>query len=465
MSNAPKEVVDLHGHRYPLSATASPKSGGQGTVFEVEGGKLAVKILINRTSAQRERLKNQITFVKRLPLQDVAIAKPLAVLRSPYLGYVMELMSGMVPLKTLAAVPKGTPSLVRWYFSGGGLKRRLRLLAKSADILAKLHSKGLVYGDPSPANIFVSESVDAQEVAFIDADNLTYSSSPVAQTIYTPSYGAPELLKGLSGVNSLTDAHAFSVLAFQTLTLAHPLIGDYVTEGEPCLEEKALLGELPWIEHEGDNLNRCHSGIPREMVLSPELRKLCRRSFEEGLNEPTKRPGIAEWAERLHASADRTLNCPSCGGSYYYNEAHCPWCDHQRPTFVRIIFYLWDPSLGEGKEVLERPDKKPVIAEIAIMDEQVPLRIDSRLAFGSTPGSHCRELVELSLSGDVLSLKSLDGASYCLISASRTKQMDLGLRPVTTKLEPRKSSLYLHLGDKAEVHRVVRFEFHPGGPS
>lgn len=39
----------------------------------------------------------------------------------------------------------------------GGLHRRLRLLAKLARTLAKLHGRGLAYGDLSPANIFVSK--------------------------------------------------------------------------------------------------------------------------------------------------------------------------------------------------------------------------------------------------------------------------------------------------------------------
>ena len=64
-----------------------------------------------------------------------------------------------------------------------------------------------------------------------------------------------------TGVNSLTDAHAFSVLAFQTLSLAHPLIGDAVNEGPPEREEEALAGRLPWIDHPTDGSNRASSGI------------------------------------------------------------------------------------------------------------------------------------------------------------------------------------------------------------
>ena len=52
----------------------------------------------------------------------------------------------------------------------------------------------------------------------------------------------PDLLVlGKSGVNTLTDAHAFAVIAFQTLCLIHPLMGDLVLDGEPELEEKAAL--------------------------------------------------------------------------------------------------------------------------------------------------------------------------------------------------------------------------------
>ena len=41
--------------------------------------------------------------------------------------------------------------------------------------------------------------------------------------LHTPGYGAPEVVRWESGVNSLTDAWSLAVIAFQLLTHRHPL--------------------------------------------------------------------------------------------------------------------------------------------------------------------------------------------------------------------------------------------------
>lgn len=60
--------------------------------------------------------------------------------------------------------------------------------------------------------------------------------------------------------------------------------------------------------------------------------------------EPTRRPGMARWAEHLHRAADNTLRCPACGGSYFRTGAQCPWCETPRPAFVVLGCELWDPD-------------------------------------------------------------------------------------------------------------------------
>ena len=63
-----------------------------------------------------------------------------------------------------------------------------------AELLAAIHGRGLVYVDPSPHNVFVSEPADADEVRLIDVDNLRPATTP-GRTVYTPGYGAPEIVQ------------------------------------------------------------------------------------------------------------------------------------------------------------------------------------------------------------------------------------------------------------------------------
>ena len=463
MTQVPRQVVDINGVRYPLLRQLG--RGGQGAVFEVSGGRLAAKLILDRSAARRERLRNHLTQVKRFALADLEIARPIEMLREPELGYVMELLTGMQPLNVLGTVPKGERSAASWYIAGGGLRRRLQLLARSADTLAGLHGKGLVYSDPSPHNIFVSESPEAMEVRFIDADNIHYASVAGVPAVYTPGYGAPELVRCASGVNSLTDAHAFSVLAFQTLSLAHPLIGDNVNDGPPEQEEEALGGRLPWIDHPTDETNRASYGIPRPNVLSRKLLDIAERTFGAGLRDPAERPGVSDWAECLHGAADATLSCASCKGTYYFTEKHCPWCDEPRPAFATAAFNLWDPCVGVGGELLQKPEgdrRRAVVSAVLALTDGETVSITQRLAHGRDGAAGARPVVELLLSGTRLSMRSVDGSRYRLSSPSGGRGAEVTESAKDIQLNPGSVSWRLHFGPPDKLHRVVNFELRPG---
>ncbi len=324
-------VTTLTGARYKL--TRELGRGGQGAVFGAEDGRHAVKLLRKRSPVAREALRDRLAMVARLPIDDLGLARPLDRLREPDLGYVMELFSDMEPMQTLLHPPRETASLAQWYLAGGGLRRRLRLLGRVADLFARLHGRGLVYTDPSPQNIFVSQPITEHEVRLIDTDNLR-PASVVGDGYFTPGYGAPELHTGRGPATTLSDAHAFAVIAFQTLALVHPLKGDLVEDGEPDLEELALNGGLPWIDDPQDESNRARHGIAREKVLTPQMRAAFATAFGPGLHEPTRRRGMACWAEHLHRAADNTLRCPACSGSYFRTSSLCPWCEAARPPHV-----------------------------------------------------------------------------------------------------------------------------------
>ena len=337
----PDTVTSIHGTRYRLGRELG--RGGEGTVFAVKGGRLAVKLLRDRSPRSRDRLRDRLAMVGRLPLEGLAVARPIEQLRPPHVGYVMDLFTGMVPIRSLLYPPKGTGSAVEWYFQGGGLRRRLRILARVAEVLSDLHGRGLVYADLSPSNVFVSEPSDAGEVRLIDTDNVHPATSQ-GQSIRTPRYGAPEVVRRAGVASSLEDAWTFAVIAFETLALVHPLLGDEVQYGELEMEEQALEGRRPWIDAEDDDRNRSSDGIPREIVLSPRLREDFGRVFGPGLLDPETRPGLARWAERLHAAADRTVICSECSGSYFCDRDRCSWCATPRAAFVMARVLLWHPE-------------------------------------------------------------------------------------------------------------------------
>lgn len=72
-------VTDLEGRRYTLARLIG--QGGQGEVFEVKEGRLAVKLLRSTSETERQRIRCCIQAVKRLDLDGIPIASPIAVLR------------------------------------------------------------------------------------------------------------------------------------------------------------------------------------------------------------------------------------------------------------------------------------------------------------------------------------------------------------------------------------------------
>ncbi len=454
---APKQVVDQSGRVYRLGKEIG--SGGQGSVFLCDDGKLAVKLLHSTKAEQFRQYEKQIAFVRRLAIDGLTLAKPIALLSSPHIGYVMEYLTGMVPFKVLSNIPRSDVS--HWYISTGGLRRRLELLARIADSLQQLHSRGLCYGDPSPANIFISEHLSYSEVWMIDCDNLSYTSSPSHASFFTPRYGAPELVRGNAAFNTLTDAHAFAVMAFEALTLTHPLIGDAVTSKGPEFEMKALRGEMPWIESEKDQCNQSKYGIkPRETVLSTRAMQIFRTTFERGLSDATQRPGLHEWRDVLEGAATATVVCHNCHGSFYRGCESCPWCKvNSRPYLLVTLFGIFPEvkkTHGEMESKFELKLNAPIATKIfgSISVSEGESRIISD--FHLDGGNSRHERIIVSYAKGVVRVENRDCNDLCSYEQKKGSPINRSAA-ISIRLSDGESSTYVRYIDMTKHHIGIKF--------
>lgn len=469
MNKRPLESVsDTNRHEYRLERELG--KGGQGAVYAVKGMDMAVKLLPSSSRELRERIRQNIARVRRLPLSDLHLARPVQMLAEPHVGYVMELMTGMQPISAISEVPREHLSdLSRWYLSTGGLRRRLRACAKLAVLLSELHGRGCSYGDLSPSNVYISESTEDSEVWLIDCDNIYQGVSPRA--VYTPGFAAPELLRAKYGTDSFTDAWSLAVLIFQTLAATHPLLGDYVEEGEPELEEKALRGELPWIDHPDDDTNRSSNGVPRDLVMSTSLRDLAHRCFALSAQDRLKRPGASAWAEKLHEAADQTVLCPACNSTYFFNRTRCPWCDAPRPTFALANVYMRDMNRANAPigVDLEPIDQKP--AGIVLTTAKKPLVLGriaiqpgvwTDLTTRHVLGEGDRPLAGLTLDKPGVVIKGNGTPVVGLEHRKDGKSIPVSDKPSVAEFTARRSWWMLRPEGAKGNHRIVCFELFPG---
>ena len=376
----PKPLSDEYGNQHYLVDELA--RGGQGVVFRTKDADLAIKQPLDASGEPDKgaNLRDRFQNIRLLPIPArIPISLPLAILRDEP-GYVMRLLSGMKPFgafdldgKTKKKLEDQKVALPQWlrdipdkamalrllhYANTGSTRCRLLALSKCACILARLHSAGLVYGDISTNNAFIGMGAD-RDVWLIDADNMRFELLSGGASVYTPGYGAPEVVRGTDSARPRSDCWAFGVMAFKMVALCHPFIGKKVLEageeesgwdaepvegGTPVdLDEQAYAGYLPFVDDEDDDSNQGVAGLPRALVATSGLRRLFQETFGAGRDQPHRRPVMAFWARELAKAFDHALECPECKMSFYADDhKSCPYCGDERPAFIRVKTSRWE---------------------------------------------------------------------------------------------------------------------------
>lgn len=340
-----KFVHDEKGNEFRLSACLG--EGGQGAVFRVNratGHGLAVKAILDPVSgnilqdhAAYKKYMRKLNRIMALPHID-HIAVPLAPLHAPYCGYVMRLMEGMEPLSNYITPGSDIKAALR---QKGGLSKRFEILKNLAAILCDLHSRGIVYGDLAPGNIYVSANANDCEVWLIDLDNLAYATE-VSSSIGTPLYRAPEIALGKPNVPE-SDCYSYALLAYELLTFSKPFNGSILDE-EPeddfsdDLYERIEAGECPYV-HEPNSNNSPMYGISRqlELVMTPELETLFLQTFSlDGRTHPRHRPSMRSWFKAFREACNCLIRCEK---GHAHLGTSCFLCPEQEQAVSASRFY------------------------------------------------------------------------------------------------------------------------------
>ncbi|SNY58504.1 Serine/threonine protein kinase [Arsukibacterium tuosuense] len=457
-----REVLDTHGSSYELGAEMN--RGGQGIVYYTQLPRVLVKGFTDKNETKRSLWRKHIAWLIQQNLHELKIARPLALLAEPRAGYVMELMDGLVPVQSLFDEYIDASSPEQKYLEQGGVQRRVDILCQLARTLNQLHSRGLLYGDISPTNVFISEDPQYSETWLIDCDNISLEAH-CGLTLHTADYGAPEVVRNEALLSSLTDCWSFAVLAYQLLTHCHPFKGDMVNDGEPELEDAALRGEISWINDLTDNDNVSSYNQLNHLFENSELMALFHRCFEAGRHDPSERPLMSEWLEVLTEVKERLITCLHCNyqtlipkETLFDDIPDCWMCDtaadHGLVVFEEYIFI----SESEAKKHPELPDNWLKTGRLVFLQQgntQELKRMMPSYSYDRWPSDHVK--VEYTEKG--LGIYPLQGCTLNLQRGIKIKPLE---KYQGLKLESRDSSaapFQLHIGALDQMHVIWQFRW------
>ena len=195
----------------------------------------------------------------------------------------------------------GAPFIVMEYLDGEELtaiiaKRRtaldvkLRMMIDLCQGLAYAHAKGLVHRDIKPANIFVTRQLHVKILDFGLARGLESDLTRTGNVVGTPSYMAPEQIRG-EPIDQRADIFAAGVVLYELLSGRKPFSGESTA---------ATIYQV--LEHQPQRVDQLDPTLPGD------LGKIVQRAIEKRPADRYQR--IEEMAvdlERIKIGADSTL--------------------------------------------------------------------------------------------------------------------------------------------------------------
>lgn len=350
-----KVIETIGGTKYVLTDIAG--EGAQGVVYNEASDKYLIKLYNNAGSIQNKNRFNKLKWLIKQDYPDQFI-RPLDLIETPYVGYVMEKVKGHTSLNRML-VPSRDVSFSEWYNNEtGGLRRRFYIAYKIAMQFALLHDTNRAYCDISGNNILVNEDPKVASVCMIDIDNIYIPGGDSGNVLGTSRYMAPEIMNKQVPPDIFTDSYSLAVILFELLRVGHPYVGDMVEDGTPEQQTQAYLGFYPYEDALDTDINRSSQMLPIDVVTTNNLRELFRKTFVDGKNNRMERVTAREFALACLEASNRVMKCPKCGCWHLVKKNNiCPWCDdeNEKPLYLQFKdrYYITKNNKAKEKEVFQ----------------------------------------------------------------------------------------------------------------
>jgi serine/threonine-protein kinase len=111
----------------------------------------------------------------------------------------------------------------------GDLRNQLEMARGLARALGHIHTAGIIHRDIKPENVHIDQNGKVKLMDFGIAKSMDLNLTRPGFTLGTPSYMAPEQVRGQE-VTPLVDIYAFGVLLYELLTGTKPIQGKTIQE-------------------------------------------------------------------------------------------------------------------------------------------------------------------------------------------------------------------------------------------
>ncbi len=280
----------------------------------------------------------------------------------PHVGFRMRYVEGMKTLENyyLGKAYKNLKPEARGWFIG-----RIAVAIKLVSAANRLATMGLCYPDFSGKNIMVDPFEG--RMVLIDCDSLTVPGKLKPTVEGTTTFRAPEIYMHTVPVPSVkTDRHSLAVLLYQWLLLWHPLSGDKHFDADPEKDDLMRFGSHAlYIENPTDTSNQAKGQKLKAHMLGPELEKLFRTAFVDGLHNPNKRPLPFQWQTALYHAYDQIIPCssPNCDWRFFIAtntpRLTCPNCQQplDKPATLPFLYLMPHKRTGDPNDYVTDKSK------------------------------------------------------------------------------------------------------------
>lgn len=298
--------------------------GGEGYIYEYNG-KIIKTFKPHIDMSAKERKVNALMKAS-LPKAVITPIDSVLDMRGRFIGYCMEKVTGE-EFKRLSNRKFVTANNIT-------TKDILNMLVKVKSVLTEIHKKNIYVGDLNDQNILFDT---VGNIYFIDCDSWTVGNDKC--TVAMDLFKDPKLQT--DNFNADTDNYAFMVLAWKSLTRAHPFGG--TVEPDISILERMKRG-ISVIERKEIKLPRTTKDWKG---FSPDLIAEFKNVFENGLRT---------LSDNLEDMQNNLSYCKKDKEYYYGKFSSCPYCDsraqvNKKPVSQGVVGGLKLYAIYDGSEI------------------------------------------------------------------------------------------------------------------